>query len=351
MKKRTFTMLLVMALSLVFCVGSLALDLNQVSSIELDQKSVTIAVDAKAELKTIINPLNARPKVLYSSSNEKVATVSNKGVITGVAKGTATITAEVGDGSGLKATCKVTVKPAVAAIKLSKTEANIAVGKTLTLKATITPKGAETSVSYSSSNPTVAQVSEKGVVTAVAKGIATITVTAKDSSGVKATCHLTIDPREIGKLTVKSGGIKSGKIADKYGIRGSQINSKSIPSRSLPISISKAPKGTVCYAVIMTDPDSKPEWTHWLLTNYAKASIPENASLDKAADMVQGKNSFGHVGYGGPTPPDKTHTYVITVYALDSELSLKSGFNRGDLLKAMDGHILAQGTIKGTYAP
>ena len=60
---------------------------------------------------------------------------------------------------------------------------------------------------------------------------------------------------------------------------------------------------------------------------------------------------FGEVGYGGPAPPDKRHTYVFKLYALDSILDLPEGSTKSELEKAMEGHIIEQATLTGTYAP
>lgn len=156
----------------------------------------------------------------------------------------------------------------------------------------------------------------------------------------------------VGSMIVTSAGVKSGVLKDTYGMRGKQ-QSDGIPTRSLPISIQNAPEKIVSYAVIMLDPDSKPlcgyEWVHWLAANITIAEIEENASVDKANDMVQGKNDFGTTGYGGPTPPDKPHTYIITIFALDKKLDLKNGFSEDELLKAMNGHILAEAGFNAEY--
>ena len=153
-------------------------------------------------------------------------------------------------------------------------------------------------------------------------------------------------------MSVSSAGVIGGTLADAYGMRGQQQKDH-VPTRSLPVSIKNAPAGTACYAVIMLDPDSKPlsghVWVHWLAANITTDSIAENASVDNAAGMVQGKNSFGAIGYGGPTPPDKPHTYEITVYALDSKLDLVNGFSKDELLQAMDGHVLAQAVLDAKY--
>jgi uncharacterized protein YjdB len=118
-----------------------------------------------------------------------VAKVSSKGVVTAVAKGTATITVKTT--SGKTATCKVTVKEiSSTSVKLNKTSVTINKGKTYTLKGTMAPSNTTDELTWSSSNSKVAKVSSKGVVTAVAKGTATITV--KTTSGKKATCKVTV---------------------------------------------------------------------------------------------------------------------------------------------------------------
>ncbi|HUB86365.1 MAG TPA: YbhB/YbcL family Raf kinase inhibitor-like protein, partial [Verrucomicrobiae bacterium] len=65
----------------------------------------------------------------------------------------------------------------------------------------------------------------------------------------------------------------------------------------------------------------------------------------------QGLNSFKKTGFNGPAPPPgKVHRYFFKIYALDATLDLKPGATKGDLLKAMDGHVLAQGRLTGTYS-
>ena len=60
---------------------------------------------------------------------------------------------------------------------------------------------------------------------------------------------------------------------------------------------------------------------------------------------------FGEVGYGGPAPPDKRHTYVFKLYALDTGLDLPGKSTKADVEKAMKGHIIAEAKLTGTYAP
>ena len=68
-------------------------------------------------------------------------------------------------------------------------------------------------------------------------------------------------------------------------------------------------------------------------------------------NAAQGMTDFGKSGYGGPAPPDKRHTYVFKLYALDCELDLSNESTKADVEKAMEGHIIEQTTLTGTYAP
>ena len=116
--------------------------------------------------------------------------------MTAKAVGAATITCTAKDGSGKKATCKITVKAPVVKVSkvtLNKTSASMIKGDNLTLKATVTPTNATNkAVVWKSSNTKVATVSSTGKVTAKAAGTVAITCTAKDGSGKKATCRITV---------------------------------------------------------------------------------------------------------------------------------------------------------------
>jgi Raf kinase inhibitor-like YbhB/YbcL family protein len=77
-------------------------------------------------------------------------------------------------------------------------------------------------------------------------------------------------------------------------------------------------------------------------------SVSKDERLPNGA--AQGENSRGELGYAGPCPPGgQTHTYVVTVYALDSTLGLEPGASRNDLEAAMGGHVLASGELTGTF--
>lgn len=157
------------------------------TSIKLSKKTLTVNKGAYKQLKATVTK-NSTDKITWSSSNKKVATVDKNGVVVGVKKGTAIITAKTS--SGKKATCKVTVKVPATKVKLNKTKVTLAKGKSVTLKATLTPTNSTDKLTWTTSNKKVATVTSKGKVTAVKKGTATITV--KTTSGKKATCKVTV---------------------------------------------------------------------------------------------------------------------------------------------------------------
>ena len=118
-----------------------------------------------------------------------------------------------------------------------------------------------------------------------------------------------------------------------------------------PLSASGVPEGTKSLALIMDDPDAMGAvgkvWVHWVMWNID----PTNTELFVENLTTEGMTDFGEVGYGGPAPPDKRHTYVFKLYALDSELDLPDKSTKADVEKAMEGHIIEQTQLTGTYAP
>ena len=161
------------------------------------------------------------------------------------------------------------------------------------------------------------------------------------------------EPTAMPDMEVTSSGIVDGALGLAYGDKGEQFVNSWIPSLSLPLTVNYIPEGTKTLALTMIDPDGG-NWVHWLACNIAvdgtSYELQENASIDMADSMVQGKNDFDPVGYGGPTPPSGVHTYVITVYALSDTLALDAGFRLAALQTAMEGLILAEAVVTGTYA-
>ena len=119
-----------------------------------------------------------------------------------------------------------------------------------------------------------------------------------------------------------------------------------------PLTVSGIPEGTKSLALIMDDPDAMGAvgkvWVHWVIWNMLECDGP----LSTGRICTLGTNSFGELGYGGPAPPDKRHTYVFKLYALDDELGLSNDdVTKADVEKAMEGHIIEQTQLTGTYAP
>jgi len=120
---------------------------------------------------------------------------------------------------------------------------------------------------------------------------------------------------------------------------------------SPPLSWEDVPAGTQEFALICDDPDAPlPEpWVHWAVYGIPPQarSLPEG----EVGSAVEGRNSWGRIGYGGPMPPPGhgVHHYHFRLYALDAPLDLKPGATKGDLLAAMAGHVLAEAEVVGTY--
>ncbi|MGD0411289.1 MAG: YbhB/YbcL family Raf kinase inhibitor-like protein [Verrucomicrobiota bacterium] len=118
---------------------------------------------------------------------------------------------------------------------------------------------------------------------------------------------------------------------------------------------SGAPPATKSLALICDDPDAPMgTWVHWVIYDLppGAAGLSEGApkSPELAGGAKQGVNDFKRIGYGGPAPPPgKAHRYFFKLYALDTKPGLKPGLTKQDLLQAMDGHVLAEGQLVGTY--
>lgn len=113
------------------------------------------------------------------------------------------------------------------------------------------------------------------------------------------------------------------------------------------------PDGTQTFALIMDDPDAPGgTWVHWVVYNLPADTrgLPEAVASD--ADLpggVQGKNSWPRDAYGGPCPPSGTHRYFFTLYAVDTQLALEPGATKAEVLMVVEGHILAETSVMGTY--
>lgn len=182
------------------------------TKVALNKTSLSLTAGKTYQLKETISPSNATiTAVTWKSSNTKVATVDKNGKVKGVLKGTATITVTTKDGNKT-ATCKVTVKNVVpTGVKLNTSSVSVKVGKTYTLKATVTPGNATVkTVTWKSSNTKVATVDKNGIVKGIAKGTATITVTADDGNKT-AKCKITVKNIEVTKITLSKTSLSLAK--------------------------------------------------------------------------------------------------------------------------------------------
>ena len=151
----------------------------------------------------------------------------------------------------------------------------------------------------------------------------------------------------MGSLVLKSFAFSEGsEIPKKHGYKNGNV--------SPPLSISSKPVDTKSFVIIMDDPDAQAAvgkvWVHWVIWNI-DPNTNEISEGSVPTDSKQGKTDFGEIGYGGPAPPDKRHTYLFKLYALNTTLELSNASTKADVEEAMKDHILDETILKGTYAP
>jgi Raf kinase inhibitor-like YbhB/YbcL family protein len=134
---------------------------------------------------------------------------------------------------------------------------------------------------------------------------------------------------------------ESQPIPPRFTADGSDLNPE--------IRIENPPGGVASFALIMDDPDAPAgTWVHWVVWNLpATTGTVAEGSLPDAA--VEGRNSWGRNRYNGPSPPSGTHRYFFKLYALDTTLDLPTGTDKAGLERAMQGRVLAEAVLMGTY--
>jgi Raf kinase inhibitor-like YbhB/YbcL family protein len=148
-------------------------------------------------------------------------------------------------------------------------------------------------------------------------------------------------------MKIASSAFKEGeRIPSKYTCDGQDV--------SPPLEWNPAPAGTASFSLICDDPDAPGRtWVHWVVYDIPPHmnNLPENVRPEgeMGSGIRQGKNDWQKLGYGGPCPPSGTHRYYFKLYALDTELNLKPGATKEQLLQAMKGHILAEAQLMGKY--
>lgn len=151
-----------------------------------------------------------------------------------------------------------------------------------------------------------------------------------------------------GKIDIQSPAFQDGGAIPKlYTCKGKNV--------SPPLSWSSVPTGTASIALVVDDPDApKGTYDHWVVFNLPPDSkglpeaVPPGKKLSNGAE--QGVTTNRKNGYLGPCPPSGTHRYFFRLYALDKKTDLKSGATKSELLKAMQGHVLAEGQLMGTFS-
>ena len=160
------------------------------TAVALDQTTLSLAKGSSAQLKLTVTPENFTDAVTWKSADTSVATVSDTGLVKAVNNGSTVIKVTVGS---VSASCKVTVVQPVTGISLNRTSLTLEALGTFQLTVRITPANAEDPrVRWSSSAPEIAAVSDTGLVTALKKGTAVITVTSMDGSNISRTCTVTV---------------------------------------------------------------------------------------------------------------------------------------------------------------
>ena len=171
------------------------------------------------------------------------------------------------------------------------------------------------------------------------------------SSLVLMTVNL-LRAEEIMALTLKSSAFDNGgEIPSRYTCEGEDVS----PS----LVWTDVPETARSLVLIIDDPDApdpkapKMTWVHWVLYNIPPdvTGLPEGVVPAKLSPgMMEGLNDWKRIGYGGPCPPGGTHRYFFKLYALDINLNLGPGKTKSELLKAIEGHILAESQLMGKYS-
>jgi Raf kinase inhibitor-like YbhB/YbcL family protein len=169
-------------------------------------------------------------------------------------------------------------------------------------------------------------------------------------------------PSPTPPLEISSSAFESGaEIPVQYSCHGENL--------SPPLEWAGVPEGTESLALLMNDPDSEPPgFVHWVIYNIPAASpgLPEGVAPDPSLPdgARQGNNDFAQypagtfpdgsainqVGYDGPCPPAQ-HRYVFKLYALDVTLDVPAESTMGDVLAAMEGHVLGEAELTGVFTP
>ena len=158
---------------------------------------------------------------------------------------------------------------------------------------------------------------------------------------VLAAASLPVLAQSKSQIDLKSSAFdQNGAIPEQYSCEGKNI--------SPPLSWSTAPEGTKSFALVVEDPDApKHTVTHWMVLDIPSSTMSLTAGAALPQGAIAMKNEKGQAGYMGPCPSSGQHHYVFTLFALD--LPTVHAANPTELYNAVQGHVLAQGKLTGTY--
>lgn len=364
--------------------------------VKVNKSALTIKKGRSAVIKATVGPnTTSNKKVIWKSSNSKIAKVSVSGRVTAVRGGRATITAIAADGSGKKAICRVTVRASVSSISFSKTNGKMYVGRMMQLSPVIKPADATNKkCAWSSSNDKVAVVNSAGNVYAAATGTAVITAKATDGTGKKASYKITVEkpvtivsammsnPRTVKltlsseqKLTSSSFSIKASTVMNgnyNYNIPFDSVTTKDNKNYTIALrrGYTLSRKARICiYIKGLTGTGNSKIETYYSgdvnnRTIYVSYKCEQNVGMNKTLDVnsIEGYKGICVINVVGlpagvkykvdpgdankvyfSGKPTKAGTTVTTVKAVD-ELGNVDTYE-------ISWNIYSQTTIAGNYEP
>lgn len=250
-----------------------------VTSVTLNRSTATLKATETVQLSGSVLPANASNKnLVWTTSNENIATVSESGLVTAIAVGEVTITATSQSTPGISATCRVSVVPTpVSAITFDKTSVKLKATESVKIIATIAPEDATNkNLNWTSSNNSAASVDADGVVTAIAVGEAVITAATTDGSGVKATCSVSVIATPAEGVTIETPDKTTFKAGESI-----KLNATVLPETTTDKTIT------------------------WTSSNLAVATVDENGNVTAVG--------VGTVIITATTSNGKTYTITLTV--------------------------------------
>lgn len=244
-------------------------EITPVDKVTVSKVALALEVGGTETLTAVITPENAVSKaVTWSTSDAAIATVSDAGLVTAVKAGKVTITVASTVDKTKTATCEVTVSSkvvAVTGITLDATTANLLIGKTRTLVATVAPDGAtDKTIAWSTSDETIATVDATGLVTAVKVGTATITATAGEKT---ATCEVEVYPVTVGNYFYNDGTQSAEKDAAKTAVGIVFWQDPEDPAKGSIVSLDQAENITWDDAMAWKSTHTLPAGMTWELPN------------------------------------------------------------------------------------